>query len=66
MRQKEHPISRTSGRPEATEDVMSEEVPRPPDEAEAEGAESLWATKHYKLTNWQCQSVNLIANTRGD
>ena len=41
MRQKEHPVSRTSGRPEATKDVMSEEVPRAPDEAEAEGAESL-------------------------
>jgi|GEM_PF-2187143 len=43
MRQKEHLLSETSGRPGATEDVMSEEVPRPPDEAEAEGAKSLWA-----------------------
>ena len=39
----EHLFIGTSGRPEATEDVMSEEVPRPPDEAEAEGAESFSA-----------------------
>ena len=41
MRQKEHLISETSGRPGATEDVMSEEVPRPSGRGRSEGRQTL-------------------------